>query len=437
MSASVGTLVVGAGISGLAFAHAAAERGDVLVLEAAARAGGWLRTEQRGADAQFRCELGPETLRADESELHALLGELELETHAPPASASRRFVVQRGKLVEVALAPQKLLASPLLGAGGKLRAVREPWRDPRTALDGSIADFVRHRFGSEVLDALIDPLVSGIYAGDPEQLSMRACFPRLVELVERHGSLLRAMGREHGAAPTPFKVRGGNGKLSDALASKLGDRLRCSNAVRSLAFDGELWRATTANESFSARRIVLAVPSQTAERLLSPVATSLARALGSIASESLAVVHLAYRRGAVEHALDGFGYLVPSRERNVHLGTLFSSSIEPDACPSDHVLLRTMLGGARNPAAVDASDAELLETVAREVGPLIGLREPPVWSQIDRCRGAIPRYDLQHLERVEAIERSAPPGLSLLGNYLRGIGVGQLVQQARELAARA
>jgi oxygen-dependent protoporphyrinogen oxidase len=436
MSASVGTLVVGAGISGLAFAHELGKREDVLVLESAARAGGYLRTEQRGPDAQFRCELGPETLRADESELRSLLNELDLATHAPPVSASRRFVVHHGKLVEVALAPQKLLASPLIGAGGKLRAMREPWRDAKTALDGSIADFVRHRFGGEVLDALIDPLVSGVYAGDPGQLSMRACFPRLVELVERHGSLLRAMRREHGTAPTPFKVRGGNGALSDALASKLGDRLRCSSAVRSLAFDSELWRAATASESFSARRVVLAVPSQTAERLLSPVATSLARALGSIASESLAVVHHAYRRASIEHALDGFGYLVPSRERNAHLGTLFSSSIEPDACPRDYVLLRTMLGGARHPGAVDASDAEMLATVAREVGPLLGLREPPVWSQIDRCRGAIPRYDLQHLERVDAIERSAPPGLSLLGNYLRGIGVGQLVKQARELAAR-
>src|SRR5204863_5207927 len=115
----------------------------------------------------------------------------------------------------------------------------EIWRDPELGLDGSVADFVRHRLGQEVLDALIDPLVSGIHAGDAERLSLRACFPRVVEVIEQHGSLIRAL-RARGGEPAPggMKVRGGNQQLVDALAANLGEKLRLATPVRALAFDG-------------------------------------------------------------------------------------------------------------------------------------------------------------------------------------------------------
>jgi oxygen-dependent protoporphyrinogen oxidase len=320
---------------------------------------------------------------------------------------------------------------------GKLRIACEPFRDPRACNDGSVADFVRHRIGREGLDALLDPLVSGIHAGDPEQLSMRACFPRLVELVETHGGLFKALFKTRGdPAPSVMKPDGGCQAVTDALARSLGDKLRLGASVTSIARSGSTWRLLSSAGAFEAERLVLALPVQSAARLLSGVAPSLARTIGSIHSENVVSIVHAWPRERVGHPLDGFGYLVASREQLRHLGTLFSSSIAPDSRPGTHVLLRTLLGGARRPELVDASDGELRDVVLREVAPMLGLRGEPDLLSIQRWRATLPRLDLQHPARSAAIERETPPGLELLGNWRRGIGVNQLVATARD-AARA
>jgi oxygen-dependent protoporphyrinogen oxidase len=435
MSSAPDTLVVGAGISGLAYAHALGPDARVLVLEASQRAGGLVRTERFGRDGRLRCEAGPEALRSEQSgELAQLFEELGLRADEPRSGAKQRFLVHRGRLHAAPLGP-RILTTPLLSLAGKLRIASEPFRDPRRGNDGSIADFVRHRIGQEALDALLDPLVGGIHAGDPEQLSMRACFPRLVELVETHGGLFRALLATRGEpAPGVVKPRGGCQVLTDALAASLGTKLVLSTPVESLSFDGTTWRARCERESFAAARLVLAVPCATAARLLNTVAPDLARAIGSIRCESLVSVTHAWPRERVRHALDGFGYLAASRERLRHLGTLFSSSIAPDAAPESHVVLRTLLGGARRPATVDASDAELRDVLTREVAPLLGLSGEPEELVVHRWRSTLPRFDLDHPRRVRAIRAALPPGLELLGNWLDGIGVNHLVRSARQLA---
>jgi oxygen-dependent protoporphyrinogen oxidase len=435
MSARAGTLVIGAGISGLAYAHARGDA-DLLVLEASERAGGLIRTERGGEQGEFRYECGPEALRFErDSELTRMLSELGLEARSPPPGASKRFVCWNGRLYEVPLAPPKLLVSSLLTLRGKLRLLREPWRDPRVGLDGSIADFVRHRIGNEALERMIDPLVSGIHAGDPEALSLRACFPRMAEMIETHGSLIRALRATRGSpAPSVMKPSGGNSSIVAALVRALGSKLRLNAAVQSLAFDGSTWTVRTPDEAIESPRLVLALPSAAAARLLSSVAPETARAIGSIQAESLASIALAYRREDATHPLDGFGYLVASRNGFAHLGTLFSSSIDASCCPPDKVLLRVMIGGARHAQVVEWDDARLMTSIEREVGPLLGLRAAPRFLAIQRWRSALPRFDLQHPSRVAAIEGSLPPGLTLLGNYLRGIGVNHLVDVARRTA---
>lgn len=438
MTERVETIVVGAGVSGLAYAHARGPQANLIVLESDVRPGGLVRTERLGANGEFRAELGPEALRFEaRGGLTDMLRELGLEARRPPEKSSKRFLVHRGRLVDAPLGP-KMITTPLLTLGGKLRVACEPFRDPRAALDGSVADFVRHRIGEQGLAALLDPLVSGIHAGDPEQLSMRACFPRLVELVETHGGLFKALFATRGdPAPSVMKPADGCGALIDALAAAVGDRLRCGAAVSSLTFDGSLWRVRSTAGEFESDRLVLALPAATAARLLTPVSAHLARAIGSIVSESLVSITHVWRREDVGHALNGFGYLVASREKLGHLGTLFSSSISPGASPHTHVVLRTLLGGARRPELVDASDADLLAIVRGEVRALLELRNEPELVRIQRWRSTLPRFDLQHPARVAAIEAACPPSLELLGNWLHGIGVNHLVARARERAAAA
>jgi oxygen-dependent protoporphyrinogen oxidase len=456
----VDTLVVGAGIAGLSYAHARGANSDLLVVDAAPRAGGLVRTslaDLPGA-GPVRFEWGPEALQDDAPETLALLGELGLSPLPAAAASSKRFVCWRGRLVPLPLSPGAFLGSPLLSPAGKLRALTEPWRPRDGGLQGSVADFVRHRLGEQVLQRLVDPFVSGIYAGDPAQLSARAAFPKLVALVEEHGSLLaglKARARSSRASGAPrrrgppglFTLAGGLGALTDALAARVAPRLRLGTRVVALRRDGDGWRASAQAVAdrdppppaeLRARRVVVATPVAAAARLLQDAAPELAAELQDMPSESVVSVSHAWRREQVAHALDGFGYLVPSAEGLMHLGTLFSSSIEPGCAPPGVVLLRTLLGGARRPRLVEWPDDELLAELSEGVAPLLGLAGEPLWAHVVRHRAVLPRYDLRHPGRLARVDQllARTPGLTLLGNWRRGISVNAQVEAARA-AARA
>lgn len=434
----IDTVVVGGGISGLAYAHARGASADLVVLEASERAGGLVRTVALGARGEFHGELGPETLRFEaRGGLTDMLRELDLVAERPPKESRRRYLVCRGRLVEAPLGVLKFLRTPLLSWRGKLRMIAEPFRSRHVGNDGSVAAFVRHRIGEEALQGLLDPLVSGIHAGDPEVLSMRACFPRLVELVETHGGLFKAQWKTRGEpAPSVMKTPGGCEAITQALARTLGSRLRTNARVHSLVHEGERWRIESDAGRFDAARVVVALPAAAAAALLASAAPEVASRIAEIQSESLASLVHVHRREQVGHPLAGFGYLVASREKLRHLGTLFSSSIAPDACPSTHVMLRTLLGGARAPELAAAPESELLAIVRAEVHPLLAIRGEPELVAVQRWPMTLPRFDLAHPARVQAIERALPPTLALLGNYLRGIGVNHLVAAARTLAHR-
>lgn len=440
MTALYDTIVVGAGISGLVYAHARVARDPaarLLVLEESARAGGLVRTRHGGPEGEYRFECGPEALPTGSDETDALFRELGIELRQSGAAAKKRFLARGGRLLEVPASPRALLSSPLLGWRGKLRLLCERWRASRKALDGSIADFARHRLGREALATLVDPMVSGILAGDPEALSLRAAFPELARMVEEHKSLSAALGARRRAghgAPGLAKPAAGLEELPRALASALGDRLRLSAPVQGLARTEQGFRIAARDGALMARRVVLAVPVQATARLLADVAPVPARALASMSSESLAVLVHAYPRERVAAPLDGFGYLVPGCERQHQLGTLFSSSLDPGCAPASRVLLRTMLGGARHPESVELSDDELRAIVAAEAGPLLGLDGPPVWSTVERYPRTLPRYDLEHPERQTLLESSLPANLAVLGNFRAGVGLATLIPSARRLA---
>lgn len=433
---SVETLVVGAGVSGLAYAHARGADADVLVCEASEHAGGLVRTDAATLPG-VRFERGPEALQTGSAAMRELVGELGLAVDEAPASARRRYLVHAGRLHAVPTGPLGLMRTPLLSARGKLRLLGEPWRTPGVALDGSLADFVRHRLGQEALEALVDPLIGGIHAGDPEQLSLRATFPELERSVRAHGSLFAALrARRRGERPGLARPRGGMQALVDALALHLGPRLRTGCPIESLARDGAAWLAGTPVGSIRTRRVVVALPARGAARLLERAAPDVAAAAAEVVSESLVGLVLAWPRTRVGHALDGFGYLAPSREGLAHLGTLFSSSIDPSVAPAETVVLRVLAGGARRPEWAELDERELVARLLSEVRPLLDLQGEPAGAAVVRWRSTLPRYDLAHPRRLERIERALPahPGLTVLGNWLRGIGLNALVEQARAAA---
>lgn len=445
----VDTVVLGAGISGLSYAHARGPDADLLVLESSARAGGLMATAEL---AGGHVETGPEALQDNAPETLTLFEELGLSGVPADAAARRRFIVQPGRgalphqLVPLPHSPGSLIGSRLLTAGGKLSLLRGAF-SRRGPLDGSLAAFVRGRFGAQVLARLVDPAVSGICAGNPETLSFAAALPVLHDMLSEHGSLvsaLRAKGRARRARgesrpppPSLLSLEGGLGVLVAALARSLGDRLITDAPAQSLSRDGQGWTVHAAGRSVSARRVVLAVPVAAAAHLLQADGR-LSQCLGSMVSESVISMAHVWQRDQLGHALDGFGYLVPSSLGRSHLGTLFSSSIQPGRVPAGRVLLRTLLGGARRPELLQSSDEELLSLVTREVGPLLGA-EPgatPLAHAITRWPGALPRYDLDQPARQATIDAllAERPGLHIVGNHRKGISVNALVSGSRALA---
>jgi len=439
------TVVVGAGLSGLAFAHArrrARPAEELLVLEASARPGGLVRTV---AEQGYRFEEGPEALPERAPALRQLCGELGLELVPAPSAARRRFLALDGKLMELPDALEDLATSRVLSFGAKLRLMAEASCARDEALEGSIAAFARHRFGQEALARVVDPLVAGIHAGDPEQLSLRACFPEVARMVEEHGSItaaLRARAQRRkpgspgaGLAGSLVRPAGGMEELVQALARDLGTRLRLAAPVRALERHGEGFRVHEASGLVhEARRVVLALPLDAARALLAAPAAEAAAELATMEAESLVAVVHAYRRADVAHALEGFGYLVPASAGGVVLGTLFSSTLAPDAAPPGQVLLRSLLGGARHPSLAELDDAELVARTRAECAPLLGLSGAPTFARVRRYPGAIPRLDLAHPERRVRLAGALPPALGLLGPFTRGVGLESLVAEAGTLA---
>jgi len=434
-------IVVGAGISGLAAAVALNRRGvQVLVLEAGSAAGGAIRTIERDG---YRCEAGPNTLMLSKPGSIGFLEEIGLAQQALDAApdAKRRFVVQEGRLVALPTSPLAFLFSGFMSWRSKCLLTREPFIAPGRDPDETLAAFVRRRLGEEFLRELAGPFVSGVYAGDPEKLVTRHALPRLYEVEQAHGSLIRgAFRRRRGAMPKGRLVSWSSGLrgLVDGLAAKLGEGLRLSTAVKEIRRNGPGYSIETAAGRFTASRVVLAVDAGAAARLLAPLHSPMT-ALEEMPHAPMCVIHLGFRRNAVGHPLDGFGMLI-SRSRGIRtLGALFSSTLFPGRAPPEHVLLTGFVGGMLDAAAMALDDAGLVKTVLADLAPLLHIQGEPVFRNVIRWERAIPQYHGDYravLELCEQIERECP-GLYLAGNYRGGISLEDCLINGARVADQA
>lgn len=452
--ARVDVLVVGAGISGLVVAHCLQRAGlSVSVLEAAERPGGVIRSvAQRGR----LYENGPNSALDTSPLIGQLVGELGLAERLRWAStlADRRYVLRNGVPMALPTSPTAFFTTRLFSASAKLALLREPFVPPADpALEESIAAFVRRRLGSEFLDYAIDPFVSGVYAGDPERISVQAAFPKLHALEQRWRSLIRGQvfgaaerRRQQGVAKNSarsFSFDGGMQVLTDVLAAGLHD-LHLQTRVNAFSRDADGGFRVQADvqgepRSWRARLLVLATPADTAANLLQVQAADAAAALRGIDYAPVATVASAYGRAAIGHALDGFGLLVPRVERRRLLGVLFSSSMFEGRAPAGEVMLTSFVGGMRQPPLAALPEDELAALVHGEHQALLGARQAPLFQQVTRWPRAIPQYTLGHggrLARVLTAERGLP-GLFFCANWLGGVAVGDCIKSGHAVADRA
>jgi oxygen-dependent protoporphyrinogen oxidase len=438
----VPALVVGGGISGLVCVYTLRKAGiDAQLVEASQRPGGVINSVTREG---FLLELGPQSFSSTPAlrELFAELGISNQLLQAPPRAP--RYVLIDGELRPVPLSPPAFFMSSLINGSTKWALVRDIL-GKSTPPDGdeSVAAFVRRKFSPQLLDRLVGPFVSGIYAGDPERLSVRSAFPQLYEAEKAAGSIVRGMLRLSKSKkgqrerPTLQSFREGNETLVRALTNKLGPALRTETGVTGISRqnDGsfELRLETHgASESLSTRSLILATPTDVTGRLLSHLESSFETLLSSIEYAAVAVVSLGYRRKDIGHSLNGFGFLVPRSAGLRVLGSVWNSSLFPGRAPEGHALLTSFLGGTTDPSAAALPPQELAGLVHREISPLLSVQSEPVFSNVTIWPRALPQYNLGHGDRLAGIAESCArfPGLWLTGNYLRGPAIGSCVDQA-------
>jgi oxygen-dependent protoporphyrinogen oxidase len=432
-------VVVGAGISGLTAAFRLVRGGlRVAVLESAERVGGAIETF---SDSAWRFEQGPNTVLESDESVGRLIRDagLEAEKVVAAPTARKRYLYKGGELVPLPGGPKGLLTTPLFPASAKLRLLREPWIGrPPAGTEESIGQFVRRRLGTAFLDYAVGPFVSGVYAGDPERLSVRWAVPKIHGLETEHGSLIRgALAGRKGAVPRGAMIsfREGLEELPRRLAREIGD-VRTGVTARRVVREGDGFGVETSAGPVRAQRVVLAVPADVAARLLEEATAGASRPFAEIPYAAVAVVSLGWRREQVGHSLDGFGFLAPRKEGLRVLGCLFPSSIFPGRAPEGHVALAAFAGGRTDPEIAGWDEDRIVTTIVDELRGPLSLRGGPAFQLVRRWPRAIPQYEVGHgrfIERAREIE-GALPGLRFASNFLGGVSVPDCIRNATALA---
>jgi oxygen-dependent protoporphyrinogen oxidase len=448
------SVIIGAGISGLVAAHRLKKMGrEILLIERSARAGGVIHS--RDAEG-FLLERGPNSMRGSHEfldlveELHLIP---ELVTADPGAPA---YVYADGRLQAVPMSPPALIKTKLISTAAKLRLLREPFVKARhEGGEESIASFVRRRLGGEILDRLVAPFLSGVYAGNPEELSVQACFPKLAEFESEAGSVVRGAlraakrAREGQGKPKrslrPYRLcsfRRGLSVLPDALAESLGARILTGARITRLRqsdsgdrFEIQFERQGE-SKTISGATLVVATPAYVTAHLLESFAPEIAARIAEIPYVSIASVPIAYRDEQIGRKLDGFGFLAPRSEGLRALGSIWNSALFDGRAPEGWACLTNFIGGATDLEAATLKDEELIRIVHQDLSKVLDIRGEPRRLPITRYERAIPQYTLGHAARVRQIESAlhATPGLWIAGNYLRGVSLGDCIKQAEQIA---
>lgn len=450
-------IVVGGGPSGLAYglgAQGAAERSGtalrLAILEAADRPGGWVQTRREGG---YTLETGPYGYLDKHPELGQILDRLGLRDQAlyPAPAAKNRYVYVRGRLRRMPSGPLSFIFSRILRPRAKLRLLREPWARPHPGGDETVAAFATRRLGPEAAEALVVPMFTGIYAGDPDRASLASCFPRMAELERDHGGLFKALWRMRkqvsksgqGVGAPRGELTSFNGGLStliDAFRDHLGSALRLSTPVTAVERDGDspgdgFRVVTSTGETLRTRRLVLAAPARQLVEVVRPLDAELSALLGKVPYGGVSVVHTAYRREDARRVPEGFGFLVPRLAKRRLLGSVFVSTIYPEQAPTGELLLRNVLGGVLQPDLVEADDDQLREIVRKEHRELLGLSAEPAFREVVHYPGSLPQYEVGHGALLDQMEERVAKlaGLYVTGNAWRGIGLADCL--AKNFAA--
>jgi oxygen-dependent protoporphyrinogen oxidase len=450
--------IIGGGISGLAAAFALEEKRrsgavDYSLYEASPNLGGVLRTEHVDGCV---VEAGPDSFITEKPWAANLCRTLGLGDQLIGSNDADRktYILVRGRLIPMPdglmfMVPTKILPTafcPLFSWSTKLRVAQELFHPPRpAAADESVASLVERHYGSEMVDRLADPLLSGVYGGEAARLSVRAVLPRFAEMESTHGSLGRAMlaarrkmlrNAPKPAAPLFTSLKNGMQQLIDAIVPRLNQNSLFTNAaVEAIQRESKGWTVSAASKSAHFDAVILAVPAHVAARLLATCSAELSAELAISYSSSITVA-LAYDREVRQSLPPGFGFLVPRSEGKRLLAATFVHNKFPHRAPADRALLRCFFAGSAAENIWQLSDDAITTIVRTELQQILGVRAAPLFARVYKWKSAMAQYGVGHLDRLDRIERLRQQfrGLALAGNAYRGIGVPDCVRSGQDAA---
>jgi protoporphyrinogen/coproporphyrinogen III oxidase len=456
-------VIIGGGITGLTVAHTLMTSDvslDVVLVESEEKLGGKIVTERVDG---FVIEGGPDSFVSYKPWGIELCRKLGLENRLTGTNRDQKatYILYRKRLMELPegltlLAPTRLvpfMRSPLFSVMGKLRIgldlLISKRDDPE---DESLAGFVRRRLGQEAVDRLAGPLLAGIYAGDPERMSLRATFPQLAELEQKYGSLIRGMltrrkemagiSNESSTNTMFMTLQGGLGELVEALIKQL-ERVRLLTGRRVIRLspgkESDYALRLDDGQELSTDVIVLTTPAFVTAGLVERLNPELSKRLYDIRYVSTATVTMAFKREGFPHPLDGFGFVVGENQSRGVMACTWTSTKFPHRAPPDHVLLRCFVGGEGREEVVGLSDEALIRLVRQNLQSDLGIVQEPVLVKVYRWIRANPQYDVGHLDRVATIEDevSRHPGLFLAGAAYHGVGIPDCIQSGKMSAQKA
>lgn len=423
--------IIGGGISGLTTGFLLKRKGlAVTLFEKSEALGGNIQTITRDG---YTIEQGPNSLLKAPRliDLVRLLN-IEDKVIAADENANKRYILNDGKLEAMGI---KSFVNGYFSLKTILSLAREPFVRSKSPENESVAEFVTRRISSEFLDKAIDPFVSGVYAGDPNNLSMRSAFPKLYEMERDHGSLiagtfLRKTEKPDPNFPKTFSFKGGLKTLIDALANELGDSVKLSTGVEKIE-NLPNGKFSVNGEEFDA--VVISTPSYIAGELIKNRDENLAKTLSKVNYPQVAVIVFGVKSEKIKKTLDGFGFLIPSKEKRPILGTLFHSAVFPERSPKGFQLLMTFVGGVRRGEELDnQTDEELKNLVREQLGEILGLSDEPDFVHIKRWKRAIPQYRVGYekvTEKIAEFEKQNA-GIYFCSNFYRGISMSDCVKNA-------
>ena len=454
-------IVVGEGITGLSIAYWLKKRGvNVTVLAKDSEVGGTMKSVQ---DRGFLYETGANTALETTPLFKGLISDLKLESefiYANP-EGKNRYILRNGVLLSMPLGPGSFFFTRLFSTAAKFRVMKEPFIG-RAEKEESIAEFVERRLGREFLDYAIDPFVAGVFAGKTEQLSVRSAFPKLYALEEKYGGLVKGMikgaqERKQRAEKAKdraetFSFVSGMQILPQAIGSSLGKAVLFNAKVTGIR------KLTTAHiepanepdarryhieylrngkeEEIKADSVVFAIPAYDAAPIVKLLSRETANVLSSIYYSPVISIFLGVKREDIGRPLDGFGFLIPSKEKRKILGCLWNSCLFGNRAPAGMVALNAFIGGARQPELTGLNDEQIIQITLDELKSIMQYSGKPVYLNITRWQKSIPQYEIGYQHKMDMLAQfeESNQGIFLAGNYRGGISVGDCVKNAYEIA---